>query len=118
MWKHVAVIDLAAIAAGFVLRAAGGATAVDVPMSRWFVLVVTFGSLYVVAGKRFAEARQLGTAGPGVRATLGDYSDGFWRFVLTVAAAWPSRATRSGAFESKDWAAPSCRTTSCRSCRS
>ena len=53
IWKHIAVIDLIAIASGFVLRAAAGAVAVDVPMSSWFVLVTTFGSLFIVAGKRF-----------------------------------------------------------------
>ena len=39
IWKHIAVVDLVAIASGFVLRAAAGAVAVDVPMSSWFVLV-------------------------------------------------------------------------------
>ena len=44
LWlKHIAVVDLVTIAAGFVLRAAAGAVAVDVPMSRWFVLCITFG---------------------------------------------------------------------------
>ncbi|MEJ7800159.1 MAG: UbiA family prenyltransferase, partial [Ilumatobacter sp.] len=57
IWKHIAVVDLVAIASGFVLRAAMGAVAVDVPMSSWFVLVTTFGSLFIVTGKRYAEAR-------------------------------------------------------------
>ena len=60
IWKHIAVIDLVAIASGFVLRAAAGAVAVDVPMSSWFVLCTTFGSLFIVTGKRFAESRELG----------------------------------------------------------
>src|SRR5690606_37463482 len=60
VWKHIAVIDLVAIASGFVLRAAAGAVAVDVPMSSWFVLVTTFGSLFIVTGKRYAEQRDLG----------------------------------------------------------
>ena len=37
--KHVAVLDIVAIASGFVLRAAAGAVAVAVPMSKWFMLV-------------------------------------------------------------------------------
>ena len=60
IWKHIAVVDLVAIASGFVLRAAAGAVAVDVPMSSWFVLCITFGSLFIVTGKRFAESRELG----------------------------------------------------------
>ena len=104
VWKHVAVVDLAAISAGFVLRAAGGAAAVDVGMSSWFVLVTTFGALFVVAGKRFAEARELGAGGPEVRVTLGDYSEGFLRFVLAVACAGALVSYCVWAFEAKDLA--------------
>ncbi len=85
IWKHIAVLDLIAIASGFVLRAAAGAVAVDVPMSNWFVLCTTFGSLFIVTGKRFAEARELGDDAERLRATLGDYSEGYLRFVLAVA---------------------------------
>ena len=82
-WKHVAVLDVIAIASGFVLRAAAGAVAVDVPMSRWFVLCVTFGSLFIVVGKRYAELNELGAAA-GVRATLEVYSAGYLRILLSV----------------------------------
>ena len=85
IWKHVAVIDLVAIASGFVLRAAAGAVAVDVPMSSWFVLCTTFGSLFIVTGKRFAESRELGDDAHRLRSTLGDYSEGFLQFVLALA---------------------------------
>ena len=37
-WKHIAVVDLVAVAGGFVLRAIAGAYAADVPMRSWFVL--------------------------------------------------------------------------------
>jgi decaprenyl-phosphate phosphoribosyltransferase len=43
--KHIAVVDLVAVAAGFVVRAIAGATATNVPMSSWFVLCTSFGSL-------------------------------------------------------------------------
>ena len=56
--KHVPVVDLVTVASGFVLRAAAGAVAVDVPMSRWFVLCITFGSLFIVIGKRYAELQR------------------------------------------------------------
>jgi decaprenyl-phosphate phosphoribosyltransferase len=81
--KHVAVIDIVTIAAGFVLRAAAGAVAVDVPMSRWFVLCVTFGSLFIVVGKRYAELVELGDEA-GTRATLEQYSVGYLRILLAV----------------------------------
>lgn len=81
--KHVAVVDLVTIAAGFVLRAAAGAVAVDVPMSRWFVLCITFGSLFIVVGKRYAELNQLGDAA-GTRLTLEVYTVGYLRILLAV----------------------------------
>ncbi len=84
--KHVAVIDLIAIASGFVLRAAAGATAVDVPMSRWFILCITFGSLFIVVGKRYAELEELGD-GAGTRTTLDVYDLGYLRMVLSASLA-------------------------------
>lgn len=84
--KEVAIIDLLAVAAGFVLRAAAGAVAVDVPMSRWFVLCITFGSLFIVIGKRYAELNEVG-AEAGTRATLDTYTPGFLRMLLSVSLA-------------------------------
>ena len=81
--KHVPVVDLVAVASGFVLRAGAGAVAVDVPMSRWFVLVTTFGSLFIVVGKRYAELNELGT-GAGTRSTLDTYTVGYLRILLSV----------------------------------
>lgn len=81
--KHIAVVDLIAVAAGFVLRAVAGAVATDVPMSKWFSLTTSFASLFIVAGKRYAELRDLGDDAQ-TRATLTDYSLGFLRIVLSV----------------------------------
>ncbi len=80
--KAVAMLDLLAVASGFVLRAAAGAVAVDVPMSRWFVLCVTFGSLFIVIGKRYAELNEVGV-GAGTRSTLDTYTPGFLRMLLS-----------------------------------
>jgi decaprenyl-phosphate phosphoribosyltransferase len=85
IWKHVAVLDLVVVASGFVLRAAAGAVATDVAMSDWFVLVTTFGSLFIVAGKRYAELHELGEGATLTRATLGDYSLQYLRMVVSVA---------------------------------
>ena len=104
IWKHIAVLDLVAISSGFVLRAAAGAVAVDVPMSSWFVLCTTFGSLFIVTGKRFAERRQLGDSAGSVRATLGEYSEGFLQLVLTVACGGAIVSYCVWAFERKDLA--------------
>ncbi|MFK8024908.1 MAG: decaprenyl-phosphate phosphoribosyltransferase [Ilumatobacter sp.] len=82
-FKREPVLDIVAVAAGFVLRAAAGAVAVDVPMSRWFVLCVMFGSLFIVVGKRYAELQELG-ADAGTRATLETYTPGFLHILLAV----------------------------------
>jgi len=82
--KHIAVVDLVAVAAGFVLRAVAGAVATDVLMSKWFSLTISFASLFIVTGKRYAELRELGDDAARVRATLDDYTLGFLRIVLSV----------------------------------
>ena len=81
--KHIAVVDLITVAAGFVLRAIAGAVATDVQMSKWFSLTTSFASLFIVAGKRYAELRDLGDDAQ-TRSTLDDYSLGFLRIVLSV----------------------------------
>ena len=81
--KHIAVVDLVAVAAGFVLRAVAGAVATDVQMSKWLSLTTSFASLFIVAGKRYAELRDLGDDSQ-TRSTLNDYSLGFLRIVLSV----------------------------------
>jgi len=43
------------VAAGFVLRAVAGAAATGVPISDWFFIVTSFGSLFMVTGKRGAS---------------------------------------------------------------
>lgn len=85
VFRQVAVLDLVAIAAGFVLRAVAGAVAVDVPMSTWFVLCVSFGALFVVVGKRYAEFLELGSGQMPGRATLQVYTQPYLRAMLTMA---------------------------------
>jgi decaprenyl-phosphate phosphoribosyltransferase len=72
--KHVAVADVVAVAAGFVLRAIAGATATGVPISNWFFIVASFGSLFMVVAKRRAEVETMGEAAASTRRTLGTYS--------------------------------------------
>ena len=84
--KHVAVIDLGMVAAGFVLRLIAGAVAVDVRISVWFIVVGSFGSLFMVAGKRHAEHLDLGVDRAGHRATLEEYSVEYLGYVRSVAS--------------------------------
>ncbi|MDP9862672.1 MULTISPECIES: decaprenyl-phosphate phosphoribosyltransferase [Streptosporangium] len=73
--KHREVVDLVAVAACHVVRAYAGAVAVDVPVTRWFLVVVSLGSLQLVAGKREAELRA--SDGGSTRAILAAYTPGY-----------------------------------------
>lgn len=53
--KHMVLLDIMTIAAGFVLRAVGGAEAVGVQMSLWFLACVPLLSLLLAVGKRRHE---------------------------------------------------------------
>jgi decaprenyl-phosphate phosphoribosyltransferase len=87
LWlRSVAVADIAAVAGGFVLRALAGGAATSVPLSRWFMLVTSFGALFVVAGKRYAELTGGKPAAVTRRASLSAYSERYLRFVLGLAA--------------------------------
>ena len=87
MWlKYEPVIDLAAVAAGFVLRAIAGGVATDVPLSDWFLIVAGAGSLFIVTGKRHAEQVELGSDSLEHRRTLGEYSTAFLGYVRAVAS--------------------------------
>lgn len=82
--KHVALLDLAIVASGFVLRAMAGAAGTSTHMSQWFVLCTTFGSFFIVTGKRFAELLEMGESAGSTRASLEQYSISFLRQVLMI----------------------------------
>ena len=87
LWlKYEPVIDLAAVAAGFVLRAIAGGVATAVPLSDWFLIVAGAGSLFIVTGKRHAEQVELGSDSLEHRRTLGEYSTAFLGYVRAVAS--------------------------------
>lgn len=83
--KHQPVLDLACVASGFLLRAIAGGVAGGIALSPWFLLVASFGSLFMVAGKRFSEIHTLG-ASAGTRRSLHGYSESYLRFVWSMAA--------------------------------
>ena len=100
--KNEPILDLACVSAGFILRAIAGGVATSVPLSNWFLIVVSFGSLLVVTGKRSGEKHLLGDdeAHEGaVRQTLGLYTSSFLRTVRTLSAAVAVSAYCLWAFE-------------------
>ncbi|MFD8251753.1 decaprenyl-phosphate phosphoribosyltransferase [Streptomyces werraensis] len=84
--KHVLVVDLAVVTAGFVMRATAGGLALGIPLSRWFLITTGFGALFMVAAKRYSEAVQLAGNGGATRALLTEYTTGYLRFVWQLAA--------------------------------
>lgn len=84
--KHVAVVDIVVVAAGFVLRAIGGAAATDVPISDWFFIVTSFGSVFMVSGKRGAEAAEVGEDAVDIRRSLSAYTPGFVAYLRSVSS--------------------------------
>ncbi len=74
--KHVVLMDMMAIGAGFVLRAMGGALAIDVPISPWLYVVTALGALFLVIHKRRAELTLLQSGAANHRPILEEYSAG------------------------------------------
>jgi decaprenyl-phosphate phosphoribosyltransferase len=99
--KHLPVVDLAMVASGFLLRAIAGGVAADIPLSQWFLLVASFGSFFMVAGKRYSEMKALG-ADAGTRRSLTRYSESYLRFAWMLAAVMVLISYSLWAFENRD----------------
>jgi 4-hydroxybenzoate polyprenyltransferase len=82
--KHVLFIDVMAIAAGFVLRAAAGGLAIDVPISSWLLLCTGLLAVFLGFTKRRAEAVALGGSDAPRRAVLDLYSVGLLDELIAV----------------------------------
>ena len=81
--KRVPIVEMIFVASGFFLRAYGGAVASHIPVSEWFLVVISFGALFLVVGKRSAEIRHVGTDS---RSVLTEYSTEFLHSALTLSA--------------------------------
>lgn len=84
--KRVPIIELGAVASGFILRAAAGGAALHLPLSKWFLAVVSFSALFIVTGKRLGELQRLGGDQHATRAVLAHYTTSFLQSVMTLAA--------------------------------
>ena len=72
--KHIVLMDMMAIGAGFVLRAMAGAFAIDTPVSPWLYVVTALGALFLVVHKRRAEITLLASGAGNHRPILEHYS--------------------------------------------
>ena len=84
--KHQPVLDICIVASGFLLRAVAGGAATGIPLSQWFLLSAGFGSLFMVAGKRYAEIMLAERTGAKIRKSLESYSASYLRFVWALSA--------------------------------
>lgn len=85
-WRDVVLLDVVAVAGGFVLRAVGGAVAVDVSLSRAFVVVTSACALFLVVGKRYGELMRSGRRA-AARATLRRYTPRGLRLLMSATTA-------------------------------
>jgi len=72
--KHVVIIDVLTIAIGFVLRAVGGAVAIDVPISHWLLILTILLALFLALAKRRHELVLLADNATSHRPILEEYS--------------------------------------------
>jgi decaprenyl-phosphate phosphoribosyltransferase len=84
--KHQAVLDICIVSSAYLIRAIAGGVAANIPLSQWFLLVMTFGSLFMVAGKRYAELQLAEKTGAKIRKSLESYTSTYLRFVWTLSA--------------------------------
>ena len=89
--KHIALLDVMSVAAGFVLRAYAGYVAIggpvpwfengtmdiDIDVSPWFYIMTALGALLIALGKRRAELKTAGAAAAKQRNILGEYTTEF-----------------------------------------
>lgn len=100
--RRIAILDIAAIAGGFVLRAVAGGVAAPVALSRWFVVVVTAAAVLLAAAKRQAELRRTERAGIEGRPVLERYGAARLRLIIAGSAAVALFAYGVWAFNTPD----------------
>jgi 4-hydroxybenzoate polyprenyltransferase len=86
--KHIVLLDVFAIALGFVLRVAAGAVLIIVArFSPWLYVVTTLGSLYIGFGKRRAELGLLEKGAGDHRRVLDGYTIALLDQLITIVSA-------------------------------
>lgn len=98
--KHLAILDVATVASGFVLRAyagyiaiggpvpwfGNGSTAIDIDVSPWFYIMTALGALLLALGKRRAELKSAGASASKQRSVLAEYSLEFLNLLIIMTA--------------------------------
>ncbi len=87
-FKHIVILDVFSIAAGFSIRVLAGAVVIMVPISSWLILTTMFISLFLGVMKRHSELVLVeGNEDAPSRKVLSQYSLNFADQMATIAAA-------------------------------
>jgi 4-hydroxybenzoate polyprenyltransferase len=75
LWaKHQVILDIVAVAIGFVLRAFAGGVAINVEVSPWLVFITFVLAMFLVLARRRHELIALGDGATAHRSALSEYS--------------------------------------------
>jgi 4-hydroxybenzoate polyprenyltransferase len=85
--KHIVIIDVMTIAAGFILRPVAGGLAISVPISPWLLVCTTLLALFLGFGKRRHELSLLTDGAASHRKSLDNYSIPFLDQMISVVTA-------------------------------
>lgn len=86
-FKHIVIMDVFAIASGFVLRAVAGAVAVQAEISPWLIICTMLLALFLALAKRRGEITTLGDQASNHRAILAEYSPDLLDQMISVMTA-------------------------------
>lgn len=82
--KQIVLLDIFCISAGFLIRLQAGGVVFGVEISEWLFLCVFLLALFLSAGKRLSEKRQLGEDAHYHRMSLTTYPHGFLEGVMLL----------------------------------
>jgi 4-hydroxybenzoate polyprenyltransferase len=85
--KHLVIVDVLVVAAGFVLRAVAGAVVIDVEISGWLLICTILLALFLALGKRRYEYVALDTDAVRHRPILAEYSPALLDQMIAVVTA-------------------------------
>jgi len=84
--KNLPLLDVFAVASGYVIRAAAGALTIEVEPSPWLYATTGAGALFIVLGRRYAEVRLAGDGAGEQRSALRHYAGPFISQLLNISA--------------------------------
>ncbi|QUV84521.1 decaprenyl-phosphate phosphoribosyltransferase [Chloracidobacterium aggregatum] len=85
--KHVVILDVGCIAAGFVLRAIAGGQVIAVTISSWLLICAMLLSLFLALGKRRHELLLLEDGATAHRRILGEYTPDLLDQMISIVTA-------------------------------